>query len=1172
MSRFAENMSRIKMLFTLCLCSLLWGGVLLPSPCLSASGPVGWLDMGLDGGQVYCVAIDPVDPTIMCAGTYYGDGFFKSTDGGAHWESVDGFRNNSVLSIAFDPQDHATLWVATFYYIYKSRDGGITWTRFDPAVTAASYSNYYSLAIDPVNGNTVYVGTSGPFGSNDGGAVYKTSDGGATWARTSLAADHNVWDLAVNPGRPQEVWAVTGPDWVTDGSIYRSRDGGATWTQIDTGLAAGWYWFVAVNPRDSRTIFIGGENGLYRTRDGGITWSQLAPNSWCRGLCFDSVSSTVYASWFDSQLQEGFVSKSINNGTTWTDNQIAPLEFVYLVSHPQSSGVLFAGDGRLGVYKSEDGGATWNASTQGIRANQIHTSVITPNKRVMVGSTCGLYSRPSSGTWRRINSSPVFALASAPNNDNQVYAGLDFTLGKSRDAGENWSFLNIPSTETNKVRDIAVDPLTPDTLYLAIYFSSGQKGEIFKSTDGGESILKVKSFNVPVNAIQVNPANTQVLYAGTGMFYAPVAPGGVYKSTDGGETWTTLGTGVIVNALALDRQNPDTLYVGCGSGAGFFSGLYKTTDGGATWEEKDFGIPAFSGIVDVKIDPLDHTKIYAATSRNGIYMSANAGTYWTRLGLSEYWIYNLLLGVTTTSPSLRKSEVVRVTTGSSDLFAGSGSGMLEFTGSGLGAIAGTVSGSGSGIGLTSATLSTDTGGIALSLAGYYLMVATAGQCTVNASLDGYQSAARTGVVVPSGGQVTVDLNLMPLEKLYFPHIASNSLWETEIAIVNASATETVTGTLRPFGDSGAAVSNPVPITLPPHSRRQITISQEFLDPDSIGYLVFESDFSSVKGYTKFYRSGLYRAAIPATAEINTGDIYLTHVTSDPAWWTGVSVLNTTSQAKTVSFEFNEGTTITRSIAAQEHQKFLVSDLFNGQTPAGISSAVLTNASGIIGLELFSSANQVEGIPLSDATAATLYYPYVPTDAEWWAGIVAYNPSATACTLTITPYLAGGSPAAPVTRALNGKEKYRELVSNLGFPQNTAWFAIEASTPITGFELIGTADSNQVGGFFGMRAKKKEGVCAKLEKGGGWTSLTLVNTEGTQATVTLTAYDDSGSQVATTTFSLNAHAQVAQNAEEFFPNQDIATATYLAYSSDKDLVVLQLNGSADSTMLDGLPGL
>jgi hypothetical protein len=492
--------------------------------------------------------------------------------------------------------------------------------------------------------------------------------------------------------------------------------------------------------------------------------------------------------------------------------------------------------------------------------------------------------------------------------------------------------------------------------------------------------------------------------------------------------------------------------------------------------------------------------------------------------------------------------------------------------SGTGVITGTVTASATQENLTGVEIRTNTGGIALSLSGYYVLVAPAGQCTVTASGYGYKNSSQSGVTVTSGGEVTANLTLEPLGALYFPHIASNSVWETEIGIINPSATETVTGTLRPFGDSGTAVSSTLPVTLAPHGRRQITISQGFSSPDTIGYMRFESNSSLVNGYTKFYQSGKFRVAIPAAGEVNSNDIYLTHVTSDPNWWTGVSVLNTTAQARTLSFEFNDGTTISRSIAANEHQKFLVSALFGGQTPAGIASALLTNAAGMIGLELFSSASQLEGIPATDKSATALYYPYVPSDPTWWAGIVAYNPTATACILTITGYLASGTEGTPVTRTLNGAQKLSALTGALGLAADTAWFKIEATSPITGFELLGTTDWNQVAGFYGIGARKKEGVFAKLEKNGGWTYLVLANTEDAQANVTLTACTDGGTQVGTTSFTLAGHAKVEQTAEQFFSNQNIFTATYISFSSTQELVTLQLNGSADETMLDGLPGL
>lgn len=416
------------------------------------------------------------------------------------------------------------------------------------------------------------------------------------------------------------------------------------------------------------------------------------------------------------------------------------------------------------------------------------------------------------------------------------------------------------------------------------------------------------------------------------------------------------------------------------------------------------------------------------------------------------------------------------------------------------------------------------------------------------------------------------LNLTPTTTLYFPHIASNELWETEIAIVNSSADTDFLGVLRAYTDAGIEVPIARYISLAPHARKEITIGEEYGGAESIGYMTLESATSAGKGYTKFYRFGQYRVAIPAVAEVNNGDSYLSHVTSNPAWWTGVSLVNTTADLKNVTIVFSDGSSVPCRLAAHEHQKFLISDLFGGHTPTGIASAVLTNASGVIGLELFGSEAQLEGIPITDEIATTLHYPHVTGDPAWWTGIVVYNPSPVSCSFTITPYSTEGATLAPQAAVLNGGEKYSAVASAIGLPQGTAWLRIDGTGPLTGFELCGPADWSRVAGCYGIGVKAKQGIFAKIERGGGWTYLALANTENTPASVVMTASTDHGVPVATTTFTLNAHAKVEHAGAEYFTGQDISQATYILYSSNKDLVGFQLNGSEDATMLDGLPGL
>ena len=177
----------------------------------------------------------------------------------------------------------------------------------------------------------------------------------------------------------------------------------------------------------------------------------------------------------------------------------------------------------------------------------------------------------------------------------------------------------------------------------------------------------------------------------------------------------------------------------------------------------------------------------------------------------------------------------------------------------------------------------------------------------------------------------------------------------------------------------------------------------------------------------------------------------------------------------------------------------------------------------------------------------------------------------ACTITITPYSAQGDPLPPSTLPIAGKGKYIGAVAELGLPAQTAWFKIDSTRPLSGFELFGTVDGNQLAAYAGGGGTgAKAGVFAKIEKN-GWTGIAFVNTEAIAASVTLTAYDDNGTAVATQVLPVGGHAKVVNPAEDLF-SQDISSATYIAYSSDRNVVGFQLNGSSDGTMLDGLPGL
>jgi hypothetical protein len=410
--------------------------------------------------------------------------------------------------------------------------------------------------------------------------------------------------------------------------------------------------------------------------------------------------------------------------------------------------------------------------------------------------------------------------------------------------------------------------------------------------------------------------------------------------------------------------------------------------------------------------------------------------------------------------------------------------------------------------------------------------------------------------------------------LFFPHIASNINWETEVSIINTSSTDSLTGTLKGYDNAGTLVETKA-ISLAANARVQYTVGSDFSTPSDIGYMILESDSPDMVGYMKFYVDATYRGAIPATSKVNSSQIYVSHIASNDTWWTGMSLLNTTDSPITITIEFSDGTTQQRTIAANAHDVFTIKSLFSGVAQPDIKSAVIKNAAGIVGLELFGSNSEsadsyLSGVLLKDETAIELYFPHIAKFDTWWTGIVAYNPADTSANLTITPYQQDGTVLPSQALSVAAKTKYKGTCESLGFPSSAAWFHIASTQSLTGFELFGTDNGNQMGGYTCVNIKKTSGVFPKIDTG-GWTGIALVNTQSAAASVTLTAYNDAGTVIATQTVSLNPFEKIRSTAPNLFSN-DISAATYIGFTATRSIVGFQLNGSADNMLLDALPGI
>ncbi|MCG8351753.1 MAG: hypothetical protein MI924_28635 [Chloroflexales bacterium] len=164
--------------------------------------------------------------------------------------------------------------------------------------------------------------------------------------------------------------------------------------------------------------------------------------------------------------------------------------------------------------------------------------------------------------------------------------------------------------EGGDIMALAIDPVTPDTLY------AGMQGGIYKSTDGAASWSHVNTglTNASIHALAIDAANPSTIYAGS--------DDGVFKSTDGGANWNPTNTGIPtsrVEALVSDPTNPATLYAGQDS-------VYKSSNGGASWTLANAGLNS-SFIRALAIDPITSTTLYAGTD-DGVFKSTNGGADW----------------------------------------------------------------------------------------------------------------------------------------------------------------------------------------------------------------------------------------------------------------------------------------------------------------------------------------------------------------------------------------------------------------------------------------------------------------------------------------------------------------------------------------------------------------
>jgi hypothetical protein len=584
------------------------------------------------------LAVDPVDPRIVYAGTgeanysgdsYYGCGLLRSTDAGATWTQLGGalFQSPSggarFSRILVDPATagttSATLFAATSQGLYKSPDGGSSWTK----VFSRGYAFVSDVVMDPSSSATIYAAAASPY-SNTANGVYKSRDGGVTWS-TKLAlptagADVGRIALSVSPVGSHALYAMV--ENASGGGLlglFRSTDQGLTWPmRTATGVQCSsqcWYNLAVTADRADSTIVYVSAFSLYKSTDMGDRFTDIGRTVHVdhHALAFDPSSAGALLAGSD-----GGIFRSPDAGATWTslNANLAITQFYAGISLPpttlypllggaQDNGTLvyggaaawppiFGGDGGFTATSFQNPGVTW-LETQW----QAGSNYSGPRR----SDGGGFYPLKTTGIAITDRALFIPPLMMSPASPTTLYFGTN-RLYRTRTNGEQWSVISPDLTRgTGSISAIGISSSDSLTVYVG-----SSDGMVQVTTDGGVTWSEIVTGlpNRYVSRIVVDAAHSEIAFLSTSGFLTPH----VWATITRGNAWTSIAGNlpdVPVNALV--RIPGGDLFVGTDLG------VYTSADGGATWATPAASLPHVA-VFDLAFHRATNTLVAATHGRS----------------------------------------------------------------------------------------------------------------------------------------------------------------------------------------------------------------------------------------------------------------------------------------------------------------------------------------------------------------------------------------------------------------------------------------------------------------------------------------------------------------------------------------------------------------------------
>jgi photosystem II stability/assembly factor-like uncharacterized protein len=650
------------------------------------------------GGRTVAVSGVEGQPNVYYFGGV-GGGVWKTTNGGITWQPIfDGQPISSIGALAVAPSNPDVIYAGTgeadfrsdLTYgngVYKSTDGGRTWTN----IGLKNSRHISRIVVDPKNPEIVFVAAMGSaYGAGPERGLFRSTDGGANWQKV-LYRDENsgAIDAAIDPDRPQTVWAVLlhdqRPPWsayppaTTSGAIFKSTDGGSVWTPVTMGGLPEGDWgraglAVARGTHGQRVYALidAKEGGLFKSDDGGQTWLRTGTDPRIRGrmwyfgeLYVDPKNpDTVY-------VPNVSIYRSTDAGKTFAAIKGAPGGDDYHAlwidpANPQR--LIFGSDQGAGV--SVDGGRTWSSWYNQPTAQFYHVAVDNEFPYHVYGAqqdsgSVYILSRSNDGSitfrdWHPAGAGESGYIAPDPSDPNTIYGGgtygelfrYDRRTGQAQiiapDAVRSFGEAH-PEHRFTWTSPIVFSPQDPHTLYFGAQ-------NVLRTTNQGNSWEKISpdltgmAANTPEEGL-LTAANAKA--RGHGVVYtiapSPVSSGEIWAGSDtglihltrdGGKTWNNvtppgLSDWSKISLIEASRSDAATAYAAIDRHRLDDIGpyIYRTHNFGKSWTRINTGIPNGAYVRAVREDPVKKGLLFAGTEL-GVFFSINDGDSWQPLQLN----------------------------------------------------------------------------------------------------------------------------------------------------------------------------------------------------------------------------------------------------------------------------------------------------------------------------------------------------------------------------------------------------------------------------------------------------------------------------------------------------------------------------------------------------------